>query len=87
MLPEFLLTYLHVEPREYELWEFADGGTREMGFGIALISIEGRDWPCPVIFGPEDQYMVGATTLQIFGLMVDPAGEELVRRTYRGRAI
>ena len=87
MLPESLLTYLHVEPREYELWEFADGDTKEMGFGVARISIEGREWPCPVIFGPEDQYLVGATTLQIFSLMVDPEGEELIRRTYRARYI
>ena len=87
MLPDSLLRYLHIEPREYDTWEFADGSTEEMGFGVARISIDGRDWPCPVIFGPEDQYLVGATTLQIFSLMVDPEGEALIRRTYRARYI
>jgi predicted aspartyl protease len=87
MLPESLLAYLHIEPREYEKWELADGGIKELGFGMARLSIEGRDWTCPVIFGPEDQYLVGATTLQIFSLMVDPEGEGLIRRTYRARYI
>ena len=85
VLPDSLLRYLHIEPREYDTWEFADGTTKEMGFGMARISIDGREWPCPVIFGPEDQYLIGATTLQIFSLMVDPEGEELIRRTYRAR--
>ena len=85
VLPDSLLRYLHIEPHEYDTWEFADGTTKEMGFGMARISIDGREWPCPVIFGPEDQYLIGATTLQIFSLMVDPEGEELIRRTYRAR--
>ena len=87
MLPDSLLRYLHIEPREYDSWELADGSFKEMGFGMARISIDGRDWPCPVIFGPEDQYLVGATTLEIFSLMVDPEGEKLIRRTYRARYI
>ena len=87
MLPESLLTYMQIEPRIYDRWAFADGGIKEMGYGMARIAINGMDWHCPVIFGPEDQYLVGATTLQIFGLMVDPAGEELIPRTYRARAI
>ena len=87
MLPESLLARLHIEPRRYDRWTFADGGVREMGYGMARILIGDLDRHCPVIFGPEEQYLVGATTLEIFGLMVDPAGQELIPRTYRARAI
>ena len=87
MLPESLLARLHIEPRMVDRWTFADGGIREMGYGMARILIDDMDWHCLVIFGPEEQYLVGATTLEIFGLMVDPAGQELIPRTYRARAI
>ena len=87
MLPESLLASLHIEPRMYDRWQFADGGTREMGYGMARILLAEMDWHCPVIFGPEEQYLVGATTLEIFGLMVDPSEQQLVPRIYRARAI
>ena len=87
MLPESILADLHIEPRLYDRWTFADGGVREMGYGMARIMIDDMDWHCPVIFGPEEQYLVGATTLGIFGLMVDPAGQELIPRIYRARSI
>lgn len=58
-----------------------------MGYGMARILIDDIDWHCPIIFGPEEQYLVGATTLEIFGLMVDPAGQELVPRIYQSRVI
>ena len=87
MLPESLLARLHIEPKTHDRWAFADGETKEMGYGMARILIDDMDWHCPVIFGPEEQYLVGATTLEIFGLMVDPAGQELIPRIYRARAI
>ena len=33
---------------------------------------------CPVIFGPDDQYILGATSLETLGFVVDPIGEELM---------
>lgn len=87
MLPESLLSYVHVAPRERIRWSLADGSSKELGYGMARISIDDREWPCPVIFGPEDEYLVGATTLEIFGLVVDPIGQKLVPRTYEARSI
>ena len=49
------------------------------------IDIDGRTLPCPVIFGAENQYLLGATTLEIFELMVAPVAAELVpRKLYTG---
>ncbi len=87
ILPESLMTRLHIEPLEFDQWEFADGSVHELGFAMARISIDERTFHCPVIIGPEEQYLVGATTLETFRLMVDPVGQELVPRTFRSRAI
>ena len=61
MLPESLLTRLHIEPLEYDQSEFADGKVHELGFAMARISIDQRTFHCPVIFGPEGQHLLGAT--------------------------
>ena len=87
MLPESLMTRLHIAPLEYDKWEFADGTVRELGFAMARISIDDRTFHCPIIIGPEEQYLVGVTTLETFRLMVDPVGQELVPRTFRSRPI
>lgn len=87
MLPESLLQQLHIQPREQHRFFLADGRDVIYGIGVARIGLQGREWSCPVIFGPEDQYLLGATTLEIFGVMVDPLGERLIPREYRVRPI
>ena len=49
-----------------------DGSRAEYGVGEARFNIEGQEQTCPVIFGPEDKYLLGATTLEDFDLVVDP---------------
>ena len=88
MLPGSLLAH-HRAPvigkREFVI---ADGDSRQYDIGVARIAIPGASeerWPCPVIFGPEDQYLVGATTLEAFSLMVDPESALLVPRRHNAR--
>ena len=83
MLPASLLEELKVRRDRTGFFEIADGTEVGYGYGTARISIGGDEWACPVIFGPEGQYLVGATTLEIFGLAVDPRGERLLRRPRR----
>lgn len=87
MLPASFLTSLSIEPKDNRHFAIADGSEVLFGYGIARIAIDDREWPCPVIFGPDDQYLLGATTLEIFGLAVDPVGGRLFPRQYRARAI
>ena len=44
----------------------------------ALMRIQDRQKPCPVVFGPEDQYLLGATTLQNFNLVADTNHHRLI---------
>ncbi len=88
MMPVSLLTQLGVTPNDRRRYALADNSEVEYDIGMARIGIDGIDgieWHCPVIFGPEGQYLLGATTLEIFGLMVDPVAGELVPREIRAR--
>ena len=87
VMPESLLMRLGLTPIEYRPFTIADGSEVEYGYGMARFGIEGREFPCPVIFGAEGQFLLGATTLQIFNLMVDPSEEQLVTKPLRARAI
>ena len=87
VMPESLLKRLGLSPLEYRPYSIADGSEVEYGYGIARFAFEGREFPCPVIFGSEDQFLLGATTLQIFNLMVDPAEGRLVTKPLRARTI
>ncbi len=56
-----------------------------MGWRVSPLAI--KNCLCPVIFGPDDEYLSGATTLEIFGLVVDPVGQVLLPRVYLARPI
>ena len=60
-------------------WVFilADGSRVKYGYGFALFRIGDYERPCPVIFGPDGNYLLGASTLEAFNLVVDPVGERL----------
>ena len=73
MMPESLLTALRLAPDERIRFRIADGNRVEFDVGEARFQIGGKSRTCTVIFGPEDKYLLGATTLEDFGLMVDPS--------------
>ena len=78
MLPESLLTRMSIPPLERQEFIIADGSAVNYGFGIARFGLDNRERPCPVIFGPEGNYLLGASALEIFNLVVDPAGGQLL---------
>ena len=65
----------------------APGNMTSASPDIAIPGASEERWPCPVIFGPEDQYLVGATTLEAFSLMVDPESALLVPRRHSARPL
>ena len=71
LLPAALLARLGVAPLERMQFVRDDGHRDEYGVGIARLAIDGRERPCPVVFGPADAYMLGASTLEIFNLRAD----------------
>ncbi len=78
MLPASLLNGLNIEPIEEIGCILADGSRARYGFGVARFHIDGEERPCPVLFGPDDNYLLGSSALGMFNLLVDPGGERLV---------
>ena len=78
MLPESLMTQLRIEPQQQLGFILADGSRVRYGYGFARFSIDGDERPCPVILGPDGNYLLGASTLEAFNLVVDPVGEQLL---------
>ena len=72
VLPESVLRdRVGVLPKERMQFTFADGREASLPVGDALLHIDGREIPNRVVFGEEGQCLLGATTLQVFGLIAD----------------
>lgn len=79
LLPMEVLGPLGVKVIEQVSFQLADGGFVEYGVGEARIRVDGRERATLVVFGPEGvQPLLGATTLQLFNLAVDPVQERLI---------
>ena len=78
MFPASLLRQLHIEPMRNYTFSIADGSLVEYPYGEARVQINDEFRTCSVIFGPDDEALVGATTLENFNLVVDPVGQRLV---------
>ena len=62
----------------------ADGSTLERDTTAVLLMVDGRRAGVQVAFGEEgEEAVLGATSLEGLGFMVDPVGEKLVPRNLR----
>lgn len=78
MLPASLLDRLNIAPLQQLGFILADGSRVRYGFGVARFRIADQERHCAVIFGPDNNYLLGASALEMFNLLVDPSGEQLV---------
>lgn len=78
VLPASLLEQLQVRRLAEQVFEFADGNAESLSVGLARIAWQDQEFPCPVVFGAEDKYLMGASTLESLNLMVDPGRNRLV---------
>ena len=85
LIPRSILQKAGVKPYKSEVMEMADGSLKEYPIGRALMSYDGREEVCQVVFGEDSEPLLGALALEEFGLMVDPVGRKLLPRRLRGR--
>ena len=79
VLPASMLERLGVVPHEYRTFVMADGSRLERGFGQTWLRLEGRQHLSPVVFWDEDSMpLLGAVTLEIFALGIDPVRGRLI---------
>jgi clan AA aspartic protease len=79
VLPQDVLGRLGIEIIDRFTYNLANETVVEYGVGEARLRLDGRERTCQVVFGPDGVTpLLGATTLQIFLLGVNPLAESLV---------
>ena len=79
VLPASLLRErIGVAPQRWEQFTLADGSKRRYGTAEVRLSIADREFVSRVVFGEEGRYLLGATTLQVFGLIPDTTNHVLI---------
>ena len=78
MLPASLLDELGIEPVEIRTARVADGRRVEFQTAWTRFSTQGRSAVARVAFGPEGEYLLRATTLEDWGMVVDPVDQRLI---------
>ena len=86
MLPQSLLNQIRIQPQLQKSFRFADDKEHLLGVGFCLITWQEEQAICPVIFGPEEKYLMGATTLEIFDLAIEPSRQTLTPRIHHERS-
>ena len=78
-MPSGVLEQLGIEPVDRVVFQMAEERTVEYAVGEARIQLDGRQRTTMVVFGPKDTTpLLGATTLELFNLGVDPVRRRLV---------
>ena len=79
-LPPSLLRRLGVVPHTKRGFVLADGTRIYRDFGQTWVRLNGERSISPVVFGDEDAApLLGAVTLEIFGLGIDPVNTRLIQ--------
>ena len=82
MLPASLLREVGVpQNSKTRRFRFADGRVAEMSIAEARLHIGPDSFTVVVAEGPDDTYLLGATSLQMFGLIADTTNHRLVPDT------
>lgn len=83
-LPAELLRDLHIEPQFSVPTVTSENREVMRPVGQAWISIDGRARIVPVAFGGQGEpVLLGATSLEILGFMIDPIERKLIPRALR----
>ena len=79
MLPTPFLRELGVEATESRTFILADDRRMQRDFGQTWIRIDGRRIVSPIVFGDDNAMpLLGAVTLEIFALGIDPVNGRLI---------
>lgn len=78
-VPRSLLERLGVQPSFRREFETADGRVIERDMNVTMARLDGQLLPILVVFGDEQTIpLMGAQTLETFGLAPDPLGHRLI---------
>jgi predicted aspartyl protease len=78
VMPASLLRRLGIAATRSRRLRLASSQVEERQTGMAFFQIDGIDGEAMVVFGPENIYLLGATTLETLLLIVDPINQQLI---------
>ena len=80
VLPNEMVKKLNIKPRFERDFSLADGKIMTRKIGNAAVVIEKEEIVVPVVLGEkDDQSLLGVTTLESFGLMLDPFARKIYK--------
>lgn len=82
VVPSKIVEKLGLRPSFEQSFSLADGKTIKRKVGNVMVKFEDREMAVPVVLGEKnDEALLGVTTLENFGLMLDP----FQRKIYKSR--
>lgn len=77
VLPEESLKSLGIKPTSFEEFTLANGEIFKKPVGNTYFEYKGKRRAAPVVFGEKGVYLLGATTMEALGMILDPIRREL----------
>jgi clan AA aspartic protease len=77
VVPTKILKSLNIKPIDKQEFILANGESVIKDIGQVNVEIFGKSRIVPCVFGDEGIFLLGATTLENFGMMLDPLRREI----------
>jgi clan AA aspartic protease len=77
VVPQNVLKSLGIKPTSSQEFILANGEIIKRPAGNAYFKYQGKVRAAPVIFGDREVFLLGATTIEAFGMILDPIRREL----------
>lgn len=77
VVPADILKELGIKPTSFQEFILANGEVIKKPVGNAYFEYQKKVRAAPVIFGDKEVYLLGATTLEALGMILDPIGRQL----------
>jgi clan AA aspartic protease len=77
VVPQSILKRLGIKPTSSQEFILANGEIVKKPIGNAYFEYQGKIRAAPVVFGDEDVFLLGATTIEALGMILDPIRREL----------
>ncbi len=75
--PQHELKILGIKPTSFQEFTLANGEVIKKPVGNAYFEYQGKIRAAPIVFGEKGIFLLGATTIEAFGMILDPIRREL----------
>jgi clan AA aspartic protease len=77
VVPQNILKKLGIKPTSFQEFILANGEVIEKPIGNAYFEYQDKIRAAPIVFGDKGVFLLGATTIEALGMILDPIRREL----------